>query len=297
MNLKRKDADESKMRQETRLTIKQYALIVLGCFIGAASYPLFLEPSHIAPGGLTGLTTILNFHFGVPIGLSSLVLNIPLLILGWRIIGIRFVVRTIVATALFSLLIDVIQLPPLSVDPMLGAVFGGVMLGAGLGIIIRGHATTGGTDLLGRIMHKRFPVLTVGSLVFAFDLAVIILAWIFISAQHAMYAIISVYISAKVMDQVLAGIGTDKACHIISSRPDAIAGRLMTELERGVTILPAVGSYSGNELKMLICVVGRLETAKAKQIVEDEDPFAFMYLTDTHETLGEGFSKLSGEDQ
>ncbi len=288
---------KGRLSPEMRQEVSQYVMILLGCFIGAASYPLFLEPSHIAPGGLTGLTTILNFHFGLPIGLTSLVLNIPLLILGWRIIGVRFVVRTLVATALFSLLIDVMHLPPLSVDPMLGAVFGGVFLGAGIGIIIRGNATTGGTDLLGRIMHKRFPALSVGSLVFAFDLVVIILAWIFLSAQHAMYAIICVYISARVLDRVLAGLGTDKACHIISSRPEAIADRLKKELDRGVTILPAVGSYSGNKLNMLICVVGRLETIKAKQIVEAEDPFAFMYLTDTHETLGEGFRKLSGEDQ
>lgn len=282
---------------EKRKAIGQYLMIILGCVIGAASYPLFLEPSHIAPGGLTGLTTILNFHFDLPIGLTSLVLNIPLMVLGWRIIGVRFVVRTLLATALFSLLIDTLKLPALSVDPMLGAVFGGVLLGAGIGIIIRGNATTGGTDLLGRIMHKRFPALSVGSLVFAFDLAVILLAWVFISAQHAMYAIICVYISARVLDKVLAGLGTDKACHIISSRPDAIAARLLVELERGVTVLPAVGSYSGKDLKMLICVVGRLETIKCKQIVESEDPFAFMYLTDTHETLGEGFRKLSGEDE
>ena len=280
-----------------REAIKQITLIVAGCLIGAVSYPLFLEPNHIAPGGLTGLTTILNFHFGLPIGLTSLALNIPLLIAGWKVIGLRFVLRTIFATILFSSLIDLLSFQPLSLDPMLAAVFGGVILGVGIALIMRGGATTGGTDLLARIVHRKFPAMSTGAFLFAFDLAVILLAWIFISAQHAMYAIICVYISARVLDKVLSGVGTDKACHIISARWEKIAPRLMKELQRGVTLLPATGAYSGKDSKMLVCVVGRLETMQVKRIVDAEDPFAFVYITDTHETLGEGFRKLSGEDE
>lgn len=282
---------------QRREAIKQITLIVAGCLIGAVSYPLFLEPNHIAPGGLTGLTTILNFHFGLPIGLTSLALNIPLLIAGWKVIGLRFVLRTIFATILFSSLIDLLSFQPLSLDPMLAAVFGGVILGVGIALIMRGGATTGGTDLLARIVHRKFPAMSTGAFLFAFDLAVILLAWIFISAQHAMYAIICVYISARVLDKVLSGVGTDKACHIISARWEKIAPRLMKELQRGVTLLPATGAYSGKDSKMLVCVVGRLETMQVKRIVDAEDPFAFVYITDTHETLGEGFRKLSGEDE
>lgn len=282
---------------QRREAIKQIILIVAGCLIGAVSYPLFLEPNHIAPGGLTGLTTILNFHFGLPIGLTSLALNIPLLIAGWKVIGLRFVLRTIFATILFSSLIDLLSFQPLSLDPMLAAVFGGVILGVGIALIMRGGATTGGTDLLARIVHRKFPAMSTGAFLFAFDLAVILLAWIFISAQHAMYAIICVYISARVLDKVLSGVGTDKACHIISARWEKIAPRLMKELQRGVTLLPATGAYSGKDSKMLVCVVGRLETMQVKRIVDAEDPFAFVYITDTHETLGEGFRKLSGEDE
>ena len=280
-----------------RTAMRQLMLIFFGCAIAAASYPLFLVPNHIAPGGVTGLTTILNFHFGLPIGLSSLALNIPLLFAGWKVRGLRFVIRTIFATALFSVLIDVMAFPPLSLDPLLAAVFGGVILGVGIALIMRGGATTGGPDLLARIVHKKFPMVSTGAFLFEFDLAVILLAWIFISAQHAMYAIISVYLSARVLDKVLAGVGTDKACHIISGKWKEISGRLIREMERGVTILPATGAYSGKEDRMLICVVGRLETLQVKRIVDEEDPLAFVYITDTHETLGEGFRKLSGEDQ
>jgi len=282
---------------EQRAAARQLVLIIVGCAMGAASYPLFLTPNHIAPGGVTGLTTILNFHFGLPVGLSSLALNIPLLIAGWKVIGLRFVLRTLFATVLFSGLIDLMAFAPLSLDPLMACIFGGVILGAGIALIMRGGATTGGTDLLARIVHKKFPVISTGAFLFAFDLAVILLAWIFISAQHAMYAIICVYLSARVLDKVLAGVGTDKAFHIISGQWETIARRLMREIERGVTLLPATGAYSGNENKMLICVVGRLETVQVKRIVDEEDPLAFVYITDTHETLGEGFRKLSGEDQ
>ncbi|NLE20499.1 MAG: YitT family protein [Clostridiales bacterium] len=277
-------------------TFRQYALMLIGCLIGAASYPLFLEPNHIAPGGLTGVTMILNYYFAVPIGLGSLVLNIPLIILGWRLIGARFILRTVLATVLFSVLIDLMNFEPLSLDPMLAAVFGGVMLGFGLALIIRGNATTGGTDLLARIVHHRQRAISIGSFLFAFDLAVILLAWLFMSVQHALYAIVCVFVSAKVLDQALLGIGTDKACYVISREPDRIAKRVMDELERGVTVLNASGAYSGREFKMLLSIVGRLETVKIKQIVQEEDPQAFMFITDTHETLGEGFRKLTGEE-
>ncbi len=172
-----------------------------------------------------------------------------------------------------------------------------MLLGAGMALIMRGGATTGGTDLLARIVHRKFPAVSTGAFLFAFDLAVVLLAWVFLSAQHAMYAIICVYIAARVLDKVLAGLGTDKACHIISAHWERIASRLIKELERGVTLLPATGMYSGKNGKMLVCVVGRLETMQVKRIVDEEDPFAFVYITDTHETLGEGFRKLSGEDQ
>ena len=277
-------------------TLQQYLLILTGCIISAAAYPLFLEPNHIAPGGLTGLTTILNYYFGLPIGLTSLVLNIPLLILGWRMIGAKFILRTIIATALFSVGIDLIDVKPLVEDPMLAALGGGVLIGIGLALIMRGNATTGGTDLLARIVNYHMPAITVGFFLLIFDLAVIVLAWIFLSVQHAMYAVVCVFISSKVLDQVLTGFGTDKACYIISSQYEVIEQRIMTELNRGVTRFNAVGAYSGKPGKMLLCVVGRFEAVKVKTIVYEADEHAFMFITDTHETLGEGFAKLKQED-
>lgn len=276
--------------------MKQYAMIVAGCFIGAASYPLFLEPNFIAPGGLTGITTILNYHFSLPIGITSLALNIPLMIIGWRLISAGFILRTLIATLLFSFLIDLLHLPALSNDPLLASIFGGILLGIGLALILRGSATTGGTDLMARIVHHYQRAITIGSFLFAFDTLVIVLTWIFLSASHALYAMICVFVSAKVLDQVLTGFGNDKACYIISKKHAVIEKRLMTEMERGVTRLDATGAYSGEEFKMLLCIVGQFEVPKMKYIVNEEDPAAFMFITDTHETLGEGFAKLIEEE-
>jgi uncharacterized membrane-anchored protein YitT (DUF2179 family) len=139
------------------------------------------------------------------------------------------------------------------------------------------------------------PAITVGFFLLIFDLAVIVLAWIFLSVQHAMYAVVCVFISSKVLDQVLTGFGTDKACYIISSQYEVIEQRIMTELNRGVTRFNAVGAYSGKPGKMLLCVVGRFEAVKVKTIVHESDEHAFMFITDTHETLGEGFAKLKQE--
>ncbi|HSK67828.1 MAG TPA: YitT family protein [Candidatus Limnocylindria bacterium] len=275
---------------------RQYLMILLGCLVTASAFPLFLEPSHIAPGGLTGLTTILNFYFGVPIGGSSLMLYIPLMVMGWRLMGRRFALRTLGATVLFSLLIDTLSLRPLSPDPMLASIFGGALLGFGTALIMRGNATTGGTDLMARIVHQKQKAITVGAFLFLFDLGVILLAWVALSAQHALHAIICVFVAAKVLDQVLIGIGTDKACYIISRKSDAIARRLMTQMDRGVTKLDATGAYSGEGFMMLLCVVGLMETVMLKQIVSEEDPQAFVFITEVHETLGEGFKKLAGEE-
>lgn len=280
----------------TKALYRQYAQIVFGCVLGALAYPLLLEPNYIAPGGLTGIATVLKYLFKLPIGLSSLLLNIPLFLAGWKQLGKGFVFRTLFATILFSLLIDLFRLQPLSLDPLLGSVFGGVMLGAGMGLIMRGSATTGGTDLLARLVRNRFPVISVGAFLFALDFLVVLMAGFLIGTEHAMYAMICVYIASKVLDSVLVGLGTDKACYIISDEADQISQRLMAELERGVTRIGAVGEYSKTKVQMLLCIVNRLQTLKLKEIVRSEDPDAFVFITDTHETLGEGFKRLTGEE-
>ncbi len=272
-----------------------YLEILLGCVIGGAAYPLFLVPNNIAPGGLTGIATIFNYLWGWPVGVTSIALNLPLFVIGFKAMGRVFVFRSLVATLLFSACIDLIQLPPLTDDILLGSVYGALMLGAGLGLIMRGGATTGGSDMIARMVHNRFPVVTVGAFLFLIDCAVILCAAFTMSARAALYALICIFISARAVDLILAGFGSVKACFIITNRAVDISQRIMAELDRGATVVSGTGAYSGQERTLLISVVSQREVIPLKKIVRMEDEKAFMFITDTHETLGEGFSALAGE--
>lgn len=273
--------------------VAAYSRIIVGCVLGAAAYPMLLVPNNIAPGGLTGIATIINYLFGLPVGVVSMVLNLPLFVLGYKTMGRVFAFRSLIATVIFSALIDLLPLPVLTGDVLLGSVYGGILLGVGLGLIIRGGATTGGSDMVARMLHDKFPFITVGMVLFMIDCAVIICAGFTMSADAALYALICIFISSKVIDLVFSGFGTSKASFIISDYSDVIAKRIMKELERGATLFQSVGAYSGKERHVIMCVVAGREVPRLKQIVREEDDHAFIVITDTHEALGEGFDKLS----
>ena len=276
--------------------ITGYLQILAGCLLGAAAYPAFLIPNNIAPGGLTGVATILNYLFHWPVGTVSLLLNVPLFIIGYRSMGKIFAFRSLIATALFSLLIDVLPIRPVSEDPLLGTLFGGVVLGAGLGLILRGGATTGGTDMIARMVHRRLPFISVGMFLFAIDCLVVLGAAVAIGTEQALYAFINIYVCSKVIDAVMMGFGGNKACFIMSARWEAVTARLMKEVGRGVTHLDARGAYTGKQQPVVLCVAARQEIMLVKRIVQEEDEKAFMFITEAHEALGEGFSRLDSED-
>ena len=280
--------------------IEAYAQIVIGCVIGAAAYPTFLVPNNIAPGGLTGVATILNYLFQWPVGTVSLILNVPLFLIGYRTMGKIFAFRCLVATLLFSVLIDILPLKAISVepvlDPLLGTLFGGGLLGVGLGLILRGGATTGGTDMIARMVHRRFNFISVGMFLFALDFVVVIAAALTISGEKALYALINIYICSKVIDSVMVGFGENKACFVMTGAWEKVTQRVMDEVGRGVTYLEARGAYSGKSQPVVMCVASRQEMTTLKRIVQEEDEKAFMFITEAHETLGEGFSRLDGKD-
>lgn len=278
-----------------RAKLAAYVQIVVGCVIGGAAYPLFLVPGKIAPGGLTGVATILNHLFNLPVGLTSLVMNIPLFILGYRAMGRLFVIRSFIATVLFSVAIDAIALPAATVDPMLGTIFGGLLLGVGLGLIIRGGATTGGTDMIARMVHQRFQFITVGMFLLLIDCMVVLAAAFFIGITEALYALICIFVSSKMIDTVMLGLASNKACFIITNAWERVTQRIFEDLDRGVTHLTAHGAYSGTERPVILCVTSPQEVARLKTLVNEEDDQAFMFITDAHEALGEGFTALSGD--
>ena len=270
-----------------------YTQIVFGCVLGAAAYPLFLTPNHISPGGLTGIAMVFNYLFGAPVGTTSLLMNVPLFIIGFRAMGRVFVFRSLIAALLFSLLIDIIPLPVATMNPLLGAVFGGVILGVGLGLILRGGATTGGTDMAARMLHKKFQHISVGTILFAIDCVSVLMAGISIEVEYALYALICIYISDKVVDMVMTGVTHEKACYIISNHYEAIKQEIMIKLERGVTVLHAEGGWSGQQRPVLLCVLSAQEVGRVKAIVRTADETAFVFISDAHEVLGEGFRKLA----
>ena len=274
-----------------------YIQIALGSVIGAAAYPTFLVPNNIAPGGLTGIATILNYLWSwIPVGTASLILNVPLFLIGYRTMGKIFAFRSLVATLLFSVLIDVLPLQPISEDPLLGTLFGGVLLGIGLGLILRGGATTGGSDMVARMVHRRFNFITVGMFLFALDFMVVLAAAVFIGTTQALYAMINIYVCSRVIDGVMMGFGGNKACFVMTASWDRITSRIMEEVGRGVTHLEAKGAYSGKSQPVIMCVASRQEMTTLKRIIQEEDEKAFMFITEAHEALGEGFSRLDGKD-
>ena len=284
------------LRTHKRDIMMAYAQIVIGSVIGAAAYPTFLIPNNIAPGGLTGVATILNFLAGWPVGITALVLNIPLFLIGYRTMGKVFAFRSLVATALFTILIDVLPLQPVSEDPLLGTLFGGVLLGIGLGLILRGGATTGGSDMIARMVHRRFNFITVGMFLFALDFLVVLAAAVFIGSTQALYAMIDIYVCGRVIDAVMVGFGGNKACFVMTDSWQKITDRVLTEIGRGCTWLEAKGAYSGTPRPVVMCVMSRQEMTTLKRIVQEEDEKAFMFITEAHEALGEGFSRLDGKD-
>lgn len=271
--------------------------LLLGCAIGAAAYPLFLTPGYISPGGLTGITTVLSYLYpGLPVGLTSLALNVPLFLIGLRYMGRRFAARSLVATVLFSVLIDLMPFEPVTLDPLLAAVFGGVLLGVGLGLILRSGATTGGTDMAARMLHRRVQHLSVGTILFMIDCISVLMAAISIEIEHALYALICIFLSDRVVDAVLVGGGHELACYVISDRYDDVKRQLLEKLERGVTVLRAEGGYTGKDKPVLLCVLTAREVPQLKAIVRSTDKDAFVFTTGANEVLGEGFGALTQED-
>ena len=273
--------------------VTAYFQIIFGCFLGAMAYPLFLTPNHISPGGLTGIAMVFNYLFKAPVGTTSLLMNVPLFIIGFRAMGKVFVFRSLIAAVLFSVLIDFIPLPVATMEPLLGAVFGGVLLGVGLGLILRGGATTGGTDMAARMLHKKFQHISVGTILFSIDCISVLMAGISIEVEYALYALICIYISDKVVDMVFNGVTHEKACYIISNQHEAIKQEIMIKLERGVTVLHAEGGWSGEKRPVLLCVLSAQEVVRVKAIVRTADEPAFVFISDAHEVLGEGFRKLA----
>ncbi|MDD4570323.1 MAG: YitT family protein [Tepidanaerobacteraceae bacterium] len=268
-----------------------YIQIVLGCFISALGLTMFLVPNKVAAGGVSGLATVMHYLFKWPVGWTMLALNIPLFFAGVVFLGKGFGIKTLVGGLLFSIFTEITaDFPVLTQDLMLSTVYGGIILGLGMGIVFKVRGSTGGTDLASMILNRFIPSISVGQGILIVDFFVIILSGIAFNWELAMYAWIALFISSKVIDLIQEGFNYAKAVYIISVKSEEISKKILTEMERGVTLLEAKGGYTSHNKYVLLCVITRLEVSKLKNIVYQLDPQAFVIVHDVHEVLGEGFS-------
>ena len=277
------------------LRVRDYGLILVGAVLQALSMDLFLVPGQLAAGGVSGAAQILNRYTGWPIGLMIVLGNIPLFILGWRGLGgRRFMVRTVVAVIAYAALLDVLRqfLPPgLTKDPVLNSLYGGVVGGAGMGLVLRGQATSGGTDILARLLGQWRGIPLSQSYLIT-DALVVLLAGLTFSWTLALYALVALYVSGLAAEVAAEGSAVVRTATIISAKPEAVAAQILKDLERGVTAWPGVGMYSGQPRQILFCAVSRAEVGPLKAIVRETDPEAFVVIGQAHEALGEGFKPL-----
>lgn len=286
---------EINFRKEGKQLLKDYALIVLGTFLAALSLPLFFLPYDIAPGGISGISTVLASVLLLSVGLISFALNVPLFLIGWRTVGWRFAVRSFIAMSLMSLFIDLVPVRDVSGNVMLASVFGGVLLGVGLGLVVRAGATTGGTDMAAKMIHSRVAFLPIAAILFLIDGLVVAVAALAFGLQAALWALIALFVSSQAMDSVIKGFNTAMQFMIISRDAEEIVRRIHTEIDRGCTRLMAEGTYSRLPVGTLLCVVSRTEAPRLKKLVAEVDPQAFVTVCNVHEALGEGFTGIDDE--
>lgn len=300
------------MKKSLRKILIDYCWIIAGSVITAAAINVFMVPYKIAPGGVSGIATVLYYlsRERFPVGITMLVMNIPLFIAGLGFIGHKFALKTFISTVLMSLIIDfsapytnlfvdtyLVRLESLSNTPdlLLYSIYGGFLMGVGLAMVFKAGATTGGTDLAARIVRHFLPHFTMGQILLFIDTSVIILAAIsFGSILLGLYALVTLYVSSKVIDAVLEGVNFAKSVMIISDRSEEIAKKIMEELERGVTGLHGNGMYTGSSKQVLLCILQRSQIPLLKVLVRSVDEKAFIVMYDVREVLGEGFKDYDG---
>ena len=275
-------------------TLRNIVGIIIGAVLVAVSINSMIIPNRIADGGVTGIAIITHYLAGWPVGWVIFALNVPLFILGLKMVGRRFLAFSIIGVLCLATILQVlVDLPVLTRDPLLAAIFGGVLSGIGMGIIFREHGSLGGTDILA-VFLSRTTRFSVGQILLGIDAVIFLATAILFKPESAMYAMIYMFIATRVIDFVQEGISHSKAVLVVTSQPEGIAQEIMNKLNRGVTLFQAVGAYSKEAKQVVYCVVGRTELSQVKEIIHGHDPRAFLAISEVPEVVGEGFSSWKG---
>ena len=271
-------------------------MIALGCAVFALGFDLFLEPNGLSAGGISGIALII-IHLApvTTVGIATAMINFPLFFFGGKKIGMRFFIGTIFGTAFFSLFIDLFAaLPVPQTEPLVAAIYGGAICGAGIGIVFIQNASTGGSDIVIRLLKMKYRNLPIGTISLAFDFIVCAATGIvFGNASNMLYSLIAVFVTSKLLDAVVYKFDFSRVAYIISREHKQIADAINYDLQRGVTYLYAQGYYSGNDTKVILCAVKQGQLADLKDLVVRIDPNAFIIVQDAHQVLGDGFARHS----
>jgi uncharacterized membrane-anchored protein YitT (DUF2179 family) len=269
----------------------------LGMAVGAALFALgtqgFVVAVKLGGGGVSGLALLAFYVFALPISVTTILMNLPLLVIGWREIGHRFIIRTtfgVLASSLFFELFKGMNFVP-NGDYLLGALYGGVIQGIGGALVLRFEGSSGGLDIVAKLLNLRYGY-SMGNVMLVANIAIIFLSWAVLGGQVAMYTLVSLFVSSKVLDAILEGIPA-KSAMIITEHGDEIAERIIKEIRRGVTVIRGQGGYTKGNKEVLLCVVALTELVRIKRLVTELDPQAFVVVNDAKEVLGKGFAKLS----
>ncbi|HJF33302.1 MAG TPA: YitT family protein [Sporosarcina psychrophila] len=276
------------------IKFKNIFFIILGAAIFSFGLVHFNIQNELAEGGFTGITLILLFAFNWDPAIMNLILNIPMFIIGWKLLGKRVFVYTVIGTIAVSVFLKVFMIYQIDIhlkdDMFLVALFAGVFIGIGLGIIFRYGGTTGGVDIIARLAHK-YIGWSMGKTMFLFDALVILVSWaVYLDHRSMMYTLVALFVGARVIDFVQEGAYAARGAFIISESQDKIATKITEEMDRGVTVFRGYGHFTKSDREILYCVVGRNEIVRLKNIITSVDPHAFVSLTDVHDVMGEGFT-------
>jgi uncharacterized membrane-anchored protein YitT (DUF2179 family) len=271
--------------------LKRFMLLLIGSALAAIGLEIFLIPNNIIDGGVVGISIMVSYLSGLPVGLFIFVLNVPFFIFGYSQIGRTFAISTIFSVSMLSIWVSILEpVPSLTNDVFLAAVFGGIILGIGVGLIIRYGGSLDGTEIVAIVLDKK-TAFSIGEIVMFFNLFILSSAGLVFGWDRAMYSLVTYFIAFKVIDLTVEGLDESKEAIIVSDKSDEIAEVLMARLGRGVTSLQGKGGYTGDSKEVLFCVLTRLEISKLKSIIADIDEDAFVTISSVHEVMGGRFKK------
>ncbi|PKO13636.1 MAG: hypothetical protein CVU39_17555 [Chloroflexi bacterium HGW-Chloroflexi-10] len=300
MNWKEQIQKERKTLIFNRKTLVDFVFIFIGVLIQAFAMRLFLVPAYLVSGGISGAAQLIHHVSDFPIGLMIFIGNVPLFFLGWRYLGgLKFALRTALAIILFSFFTDflVLFIPAEGVtnDLVLNSIYGGLMYGLGLGLVYKGKGTSGGSDILGRILNHRFGI-SISSSYLITDSIVVLMGGFVFDWERALYGLAVIYVSGLAAEIIFEGRAVYRTAMIITYKPDEITRHILEMLERGVTLLQGKGAYTGEDRTVLYTVITQSEIPQLKDIVNETDPLAFMVIGQAHEALGEGFRPIKEQN-